>query len=78
MRSWWSTVEPKALGKLLTHILSIISSYSVWNDRTNSYKNAEFDIVIDQAAQQGRVFELAGLHDLVKHVAEVSIIISLF
>lgn len=78
MRSWWSTAEPKALGKLLTHILSIISSYSAWNDRTNSYKNAEFDIVIDQAAQQGRVFELAGLHDLVKHVAEVSIIISLF
>ena len=30
---------------------------------------------IDQAAQQGRVFELAGLHDLVKHVAEVSIFI---
>ena len=71
-------MEPKALGKLLTHILSNISSYSAWNDRTNSYKNAEFDIVIDQAAQQGRVFELAGLHDLVKHVAEVSIIISLF
>ena len=69
---------PKALGKLLTYIHSIISSYSAWNDRTNSYKNAEFDIVIDQAAQQGRVFELAGLHDLVKHVAEVSVIIILF
>ena len=62
----------------MTCILSIISSYSAWNDRTNSYKNAEFDIVIDQAAQQGRVFELAGLHDLVKHVAEVSAIIILF
>ena len=65
------------LGKLLTHIFDVISSYSAWNDRTNSYKNAEFDIVIDQAAQQGRVFELAGLHDLVKHVAEVSVIIIL-
>ena len=62
----------------MTCILSIISSYSAWNDRTNSYKHAEFDIVIDQAAQQGRVFELAGLHDLVKHVAEVSAIIILF
>jgi hypothetical protein len=71
-------VGPKASGKLLTKVLSIISSYSAWNDRTNSYKNADFDIVIDQAAQQGRVFELAGLHDLVKHVAEVSIIIILF
>ena len=45
---------------------------SAWNERTNSYKNAAFDIVMDQSVAQGRVFELAGLHDLVKHVTEVS------
>ena len=77
MKSWSLTAGLKVSGKLLKRVLSIISSYSAWNDRTNSYKNADFDIVIDQAAQQGRVFELAGLHDLVKHVAEVSIIIIL-
>ena len=71
-------MEPKALGKLLRYLNSMFSSYSAWNERTNSYKNANFDIVIDQAAQQGRVFELAGLHDLVKHVAEVSIFIVVF
>ena len=47
---------------------------SAWNERTNSYKNCEFDIVIDQNATQGRVFEQTGLYDLVKHVVDVSLL----
>ena len=51
---------------------------SAWNDRTNSYKTAKFDIVMDQEAAQAKVFELAGMYNIVKHVAEVSIKIESF
>lgn len=45
---------------------------SAWNERTNAYKSAKFDIVMDKNASQKRVFEQAGIYDLVKHVTEVS------
>jgi hypothetical protein len=44
--------------------------YSAWNDRTHSYKTAKFDIVVGQEAAQAKVFELAGMYNIVKHVAE--------
>ena len=43
-----------------------------WNDRTTSYKNAKFDIVVDTKAAQANVFELTGMYHIVKHVVEVS------
>lgn len=51
---------------------------SAWNERTNSYKTAKFDIVMDTTCAQAKVFELAGMYNIVKHVAEVSIKIESF
>ena len=51
--------------------------FSAWNDRTNSYKNANFDIVLDQSVTQAKVFDQAGIYGLVKHVIDVSIVIVL-
>lgn len=44
---------------------------SAFNDRTNSYKNAQFDYVLEQTANQRRVYDKAGINDMVKNVVEV-------
>ena len=46
--------------------------FSAWNERTNAYKTAKFDIAVEQDCPQGKVFELTGMYNIVKHVAEVS------
>lgn len=43
---------------------------SAWNDRTNGYKNANFDIVLDQSVTQAKVFDQSGMYGLVKHVID--------
>lgn len=43
---------------------------SAWNERTNSYKTAEFDIVMDPTITQGKVFDMTGISEIVKHVTE--------
>ena len=53
--------------------LFVQNSFSAWNERTNSYKNANFDIVLDQNVTQSAVFNQSGMYNLVKHVIDVSV-----
>lgn len=47
--------------------------YSVYNDRTNIYKNNQFDYVLDQSSSQRKVYDRAQIGELVKAVVDVII-----
>ena len=45
---------------------------SAFVERTNTYKNAAFDILFDHEASQGQIFADCGVPNLIKQVVEVS------
>jgi hypothetical protein len=45
---------------------------SAYNEKTKSYKNAQFDIVFDKDAGQGKLFNDCGVPNLIKQVVDVS------
>ena len=56
----------------LCGLLIILLHCSAYNERTNAYKNAAFDILFDHEASQGQIFADCGCHNLVKQVVDVS------
>ena len=63
---------PDVTNSCLVSVLICLLFCSAFNERTNAYKNAAFDILFDHEASQGQIFADCGVPNLVKQVVEVS------
>ena len=48
------------------------SLYSVLHDKTNVYRNSQFDYVLDQDYGQNKLFDKVGVPELIRKVVDVS------
>ncbi len=49
-----------------------ILTYSVLHDKTNVYRNSQFDYVLDQDYGQNKLYDKVGVPELIRKVVDVS------